>query len=84
MSHVTDDMGMAELGEDLGLVIEAADGLGVMLAEDLDGDRLPRDLVMAAENGAHAPRAGDTLEDETTADHVSRLHGGEECRRRAG
>ena len=74
--HVAHDVGVAELGERVGLVIEAVDRLGVELREELYGDGLARLAIRRAKDGPHAARAGEALEDEAFADDVSVLHAG--------
>ena len=85
-----DDVGMAQLGDGLGLAVEAFDGAGVVgLAggQHLDGDGPVHDVVRAEVDGAHAAGAERfedgvlAAEDEvapTAAEHLIGLKAGEQ------
>jgi hypothetical protein len=75
MRNVTDDPGMPEAREQLGLACEAGAVQGRVALEHLDRHRLAARFVAGAVHVSHAARAGEAFDLEAFADDLARLHG---------
>jgi hypothetical protein len=68
------DRGMLELGEDPRLPLEASDVIVVLVANDLQRDRLAGPAVQCAPDDAHPAFAGRTIELEAVGKEVAWEH----------
>ncbi|KYG05492.1 hypothetical protein BE21_40300 [Sorangium cellulosum] len=75
-----DDGGVAELGEDAHLALEARALARVPGEHDLDGDGLTRVAIARAEDLAHAARPGARVQREAAFQHIPHPHFRAHCR----